>query len=274
VKRFNTASRATGSLLPVLLGIAILLAHCQSLLAAEVIPPRPQGTYVNDYANVLSRSTAAELDRKLRDFESQSSNQVLVVIYPKMQSDSAIDDYAIRVAQAWGVGRKDRKNGVVLFIFVQDRKMTIQVGYGLEGPLPDITAKRIIEDEIKPHFRTNDYDGGLSAGVDAIIKATKGEYKGRGGVQRFAWFGPLFVLIGIWVLIAWIRRQVRGAIYGGRGVYHRRGWGGGFLPGYFIGSGLGGGGGGSWGGGGGGGGGGGFSAGGGSFGGGGASGSW
>src|SRR5207248_10233990 len=126
------------------------------------------GAYVNDYANVLSRSTLADLNQKLRDFESQTSNQVLVVIYPKMQSDSSIDDYAVRVAQAWGVGRKDRKNGVVLFIFTQDRKMTLQVGYGLEGAMPDAISKRIIEDEIKPHFQQNDYNGGVRAGIDAI----------------------------------------------------------------------------------------------------------
>jgi uncharacterized protein len=197
-----------------------------------------------------------------------------------MQSDSDISDYAVRVAQAWGVGRKDRKNGVVLFIFTQDRKMTIQVGYGLEGAMPDAISKRIIEDEIKPHFQRNDYNSGLRAGVDAIMKATKGEYKGTGRTRgaaragRGAWVGPLVIMIGIWIFAAWLRRQVRGATYGGRGVYRRRGWGGGFWPGYYVGGGGGGwnsGGGGSWGGGGGGGG---FSAGGGSFGGGGASGSW
>ena len=165
-----------------LLGLAIALSFSQQLHAAEVIPPKPQGAYLNDYAGVLSRSTTDDLDRKLRDFETQTSNQVLVVIYKKMQSDSDINDYAIRVAQAWGVGRKDRKNGVVLFIFTQDHKMTIQVGYGLEGPLPDALAKDIIEDEIKPHFRSNDYDGGVRAGVDAIMKATKGEYKGTGRI--------------------------------------------------------------------------------------------
>ena len=227
---------------------------------------------MNDYAGVLSRSTVDDLNRKLQDFENQTSNQVLVVIYPKMQSNSDINDYAIRVAQAWGVGRKDRKNGVVLFIFTQDHKMTIQVGYGLEGALPDITAKQIIADEIAPKFRSNDYNGGVSAGVDAIMKATKGEYKGRGSLRRHAWIGPVIVVIGIWILAAWMRRQVRGAVYGGRGAYRRRGWGSGFWPGYYVGGGGWGGGGSSWGGGGGGGGG--FSAGGGSFGGGGASGGW
>ena len=97
-----------------------------------------------------------------------------------MESDSSIEDYTVRVAQAWQVGQKDKKNGAVLFVFVQDRKMFIQVGYGLEGALPDATCKRIIEDEIKPHFRNNDFDGGLSAGVAAILAATRGEYKGTG----------------------------------------------------------------------------------------------
>jgi len=266
-----------------LLGLAIALSFSQQLHAAEVIPPKPQGAYLNDYAGVLSRSTTDDLDRKLRDFETQTSNQVLVVIYKKMQSDSDINDYAIRVAQAWGVGRKDRKNGVVLFIFTQDRKMTIQVGYGLEGPLPDALAKDIIEDEIKPHFRNNDYDGGVRAGVDAIMKATKGEYKGTGrilsrGGRVFGLFVVFLIVIGWIVITSWFRRALRGTMYGSRGIY-RRGWGGGFWPGFYIGSGGfggggswgGGGGGGSWGGGGGGGG---FSAGGGSFGGGGASGSW
>jgi uncharacterized protein len=268
----------------VLLGMLIALAICNCLRAADIIPPRPQGKYVNDNAGVLSPSTVADLNRRLQDFESQTSNQVLVVIYPKMQSDSDISDYAVRVAQAWGVGRKDRKNGVVLFIFTQDRKMTIQVGYGLEGAMPDAISKRIIEDEIKPHFRQNDYNSGVRAGVDAIMKATKGEYKGTGralagrGARAFGLFTVFFIVVAWLIIASWFRRVFRGTLYGSGGMYRRRGFGG-FWPGYYIGGGFGrGGGGGSWGGGGGGGtwggGGGGFSAGGGSFGGGGASGSW
>lgn len=275
----------SGTSMPVLSFIVIALIYCAPLRAAEVIPPRPTGQYVNDHAKVLSSSTVADLNRQLQDFERQTSNQVLVVIYPKMQSDDDINAYAVRVAQAWGVGRKDRKNGVVLFIFIQDHKMSMQVGYGLEGALPDIIAKRIISDEIAPRFRNSDYNGGVRAGVDAIMKATRGEYKGSGrtvggaSAQRRAWIGPLIILIVIWIIVIRVRRSVRSAVYGGRGAYYRRGWGGGFWPGYYIGSGgyRGGswGGGSSWGGGGGSwGGGGGFSAGGGSFGGGGASGGW
>ena len=274
----------SGIPMPVLPLVLVLVTFCARGHAAEVIPPKPQGTYVNDYARVLSSSTVADLNRQLNDFERQSSNQVLVVIYPKMQSQSSIEDYTVRVAQAWGVGRKDRRNGVILFIFTQDRKMRLEVGYGLEGALPDAISNRIIENEIAPRFRQNDYNGGVRAGVDAIMKATRGEYKGTGrtlgkNAQRAAWIGPVIIMVGIWIIAAWMRRQVRSAVFGGRGRYYRRGWGGGFWPGYYIGSGgwhggSGGGwssGGSSWGGGGGGGG---FSAGGGSFGGGGASGSW
>src|ERR1017187_2929393 len=148
-------------------------------MAAEVIPPKPT-QYFNDYAHVASSATATELNQKLEQFERDTSSQILVAVYPKMESDSSIEDYTVRVAQSWGVGQKGKDNGAVLFVFVQDHKMYIQVGYGLEGALPDALAKRIIENEIKPYFRSNDFDSGLRAGVTAILQATKGEYKGTG----------------------------------------------------------------------------------------------
>src|SRR5207247_1019447 len=83
-----------------------------------------------------------------------------------------------RVAQAWGVGRKERRNGIVVFVFIQDRKIFIQVGYGLEGALPDATAFDITERRIKPLFRNGDYQAGLATGIDLICKAIRGEYKG------------------------------------------------------------------------------------------------
>ena len=98
-----------------------------ALHAAEVIPPRPS-QFVTDTANVLSPSTISDLNRKLHDFEAQSSNQILVYIAPRMQSNTDISDYTVRVAQAWGAGQKDRKNGVVLFVFTQARQMRIEVG--------------------------------------------------------------------------------------------------------------------------------------------------
>jgi uncharacterized protein len=237
---------------------------CGLVAAAEVIPPLPN-QYFNDYAHVVSPSTAGRLNSTLEDFERTTSSQILVAVYPKMESDSSIEDYTVRVAQSWKAGQKSKNNGAVLFVFIQNRTMYLQVGYGLEGALPDALAKRIIEQEIKPHFRNGDYDGGLSAGVAAILAATKGEYTGSGRTlaeqgRRISSAFAKIILVVILLVLVFLSRRNRGSGLG----YASSGWilgGGGFS------------GGGGWGGGGGGGGGG-FSGGGGSFGGGGAGGSW
>jgi uncharacterized protein len=235
--------------------------------AAEVIPPKPD-RYFNDYAGVVSKEAAQRFNEQLAQFERETSDQVVVAVFPKMQSESDIADYTQRVAQAWGVGEKERRNGVVLFVFVQDRKIFIQVGYGLEGALPDITAFDITEYQIKPHFRNGDYEGGIAAGIDSIFKAIRGEYKGsgktiaeqhRGGGASSIWSFIIFLIVLI--VISRIVRRL-----GGWG-YSSRGGGPIFFP-------VGGGGGGWSSGGGGGGGFSGFSGGGGSFGGGGAGSSW
>jgi uncharacterized protein len=240
----------------------LLLFFCVRVLADEVIPPAPQ-QYFNDYANVVSPATASQLNSTLENFERQSSDQILVVLYPTMQSDSPIEDYTVRVARAWQVGQKIKNNGAVLFIFVQEHQMFIQVGYGLEGVLPDALCKRIIDEQITPRFHSGDFDGGCTAGVQAILAAVQGEYKGNGTTQndvliyhsqQDAQHVVLAVIIVLFIIIIVFRS--------------RGGGGGGFI---YTGGGWGGGGGGSWGGGGGGGG---FSGGGGSFGGGGAGGHW
>jgi uncharacterized protein len=163
----------------ILLAAGAVFVAASWLHASEVIPPAPS-RYFNDYAGVVSPATASALNAQLEQCERDSSNQLLVVVYPKMQSDSSIEDYTIRVAQSWGVGQKGRRNGAVLFVFINDRRMFLQVGYGLEPVLTDALSKRIIENELKPAFRAGDYEGGLRAGVSAMIAATKGEYKGTG----------------------------------------------------------------------------------------------
>lgn len=236
--------------------------------AAEVIPPVPP-QYFNDYAHIVSPSTASELNQKLEQFERDASSQIIVAVYPKMQSDSSVEDYTVRVATSWGVGQKDKGNGAVLFVFVQDHKMYIQVGYGLEGALPDALAKRILENELKPRFRAGDFDGGLRAGVDAILAATRGEYKGTGHTvgervrsTNSNWGQWVFVAVFVlfFLFVPMLRLFLVGSVISASG---RRSSYGGFWS-------SGGGGGGFSGGGGGGG----FSGGGGSFGGGGAGGSW
>jgi uncharacterized protein len=149
------------------------------LRAAEVMPPAPS-QYFNDLAGVTRPATQATLNRSLEQFEKDTSSQIVVAIFPKMQSHSSMEDYVNRLFKAWQIGQKQKNNGVLLAVFIQDRKMRIEVGYGLEGAIPDLMAKRIIDNELKPRFRNNDFDGGLSAAVNALMQAARGEYKGTG----------------------------------------------------------------------------------------------
>ncbi len=254
--------------------LLILLSFAPSRLAGQIaLPPAPP-RYFNDFANVVSPDTAQRLNQRLADFERQTSNQIVVVVYPKLPDGAALDDYTQQVFRAWKVGQKDRDNGAILFVFVNDRKLRIQTGRGLEGALPDIICKRIISDEVAPHFRAGDYDGGLTAAVDSMIAATKGEYKGNGRtvadnrrVQTSSAGGlPFFLMLALFfILISLFGRAARR-----RGLYSTRGRGSGGIW-WFGGGGGGGNGGGRFGGGGDGGG---FSGGGGDSGGGGASGDW
>ena len=242
----------------------LLLGLWFPCLAGEVIPPRPP-QYFNDFAHVVSADTADRLNQTLEDFERSSSDQILVAVFPKMQSDSSIADYTLRVARAWKVGQGNKNNGAVLFVFVQDHKIFIQVGYGLKGALPDAICKRIIDEQIAPRFKAGDFNGGLSAGVNAILAAAHGEYHGTGRtvaetqVHGQAIGGFIFVLLVVLVLMVIFSRSGLLGLAGSSWLYSSSGssgWsggGGGFSGGFS---------------------GGGFSGGGGSFGGGGAGGSW
>ena len=257
-----------------LLGLHLLLLGSVEAAALPPAPPR----YFNDFAMIVRPQTAELLNRQLEDFERQTSNQVVVAIFPKLPEDAALDDFAQQVYRSWKVGQQGRDNGAIFFVFVQDRKMRIQTGRGLEGALPDAICKRIIADVVAPHFQAGDFDGGLTAGVNAIIAATKGEFKGTGstvaearqhGDEVGGGIGFIVLLALFFIIGGYLSSRAgrRGVVYtgsGSRGIWiggSGGGWGG---DGGWRG------GGGSWGGGGGGG----FSGGGGDSGGGGASGGW
>jgi uncharacterized protein len=239
---------------------------------AQKVPPRPSPPrLVNDYTNTLSADQVATLERKLVAYDDSTSNQIVVVIVPST-NDYAPVDYATKLGREWGVGNKKTNNGVVLLIAKDDRQIFIAPGYGLEGAIPDITAKSIIENIIKPNFKEKDFYRGIDLGTTAIIKAALGEYKAPAGYRKKgnkSGGSPIVFIVIILIIIFIISRG------GGRGggMVSRRGYGD-FMTGAILGNLLGGrGGDGGWGGGGSSGGGfGGF--GGGSFGGGGSGGSW
>jgi len=247
------------------LGILALFASAIVAHAAETIPPKPD-RYFNDYAGVVSPGSAQRFNEQLAQFERETSNQIVVAVWRTMPSQSSIEDFTQRTFQAWQVGQKGRNNGAVFFVFVDDHRMRIQPGYGLEGALPDITCNEIIRDAVAPRFRANDFEGGLAAGIDLIFKAIRGEYKGSGKTvleSGSSQNNPAGLLIFFFVLVIILLAMRASRRLGG---YRYTGGGGPFVSG-------------NWGSGGGGwssGGGGfsGFSGGGGSSGGGGASGSW
>jgi uncharacterized protein len=158
----------------------ILALICSLHVSADEVIPSLPAHYFNDYANVVSSETASRLDKTLENCERESSDQIVVAVFQKMQSDAPVKDYTLRIMNAWKVGQKGKNNGVVLFVFIQDHKMYLNVGTGLEKTLPDATCQHILATEISPQFKKGDFDAGLSAGVTAILAATKGAYQGNG----------------------------------------------------------------------------------------------
>lgn len=219
--------------------------------------------YANDFTNTLSNSELYTFNTALKKFDDSTSNQIVFLMISALNGAS-LEDFTFQTATKNQIGSKKNNNGILFFVAKDDRKMRIEVGYGLEGILPDALTSSIIRNEVRPYFKQGDYYSGIAAGINAILLATRGEYQGDGGKKgKGTGTGiPFIFLIIFFIILATIFRK------GGRGG------GGGILPWIILGS-MGnsrrsGG----WGSGGGGGGFGGFSGGGGSFGGGGASGSW
>lgn len=257
-----------------LLPIFLFLAFLASAQIEKAIPDAPNPPrLVVDLTGTLTADQRSALEAKLVAYDDSTSNQIAVVIVPTT-GDYDIAEFSFALGRKWGVGNKEFNNGVVFLIAKNDRKVFIAPGYGLEGAIPDIIAKQIIENIVVPNFKGNDFYGGINAGTDALIQAAEGEYKApagygdRGKQKRIPLLGVIIAIIIFWIIFSKI-----GGGGGGGSFMSRRGhrnfrgpsvW---WFP-----TGGGGGGGGFGGGGGGGGGFGGF--GGGSFGGGGAGGSW
>ncbi len=151
--------------------IVILILNLRVAHALEVPPLRAR---VNDLAGMMGEYAAAQLEDRLGQFETQTHHQIAVLTIPSLTGDS-IEDFSIRVADAWKLGHKGADDGAILIIARDDRKIRIEVGYGLEGVLPDAVANRIIQEVIVPRFRGDDFVGGIEAGVDSVLEATGGQ---------------------------------------------------------------------------------------------------
>jgi uncharacterized protein len=155
---------------------ALLFAFllCWPFAAAADVAVPPLSGRVVDQTGTLSASDAAALTQRLKDLESRKGSQVAVLIVPTTQPET-IEQFSIRAAEAWKIGRKKIDDGALLVVAKDDHRLRIEVGYGLEGALTDVTARRIIDEIIVPRFRSDDFAGGISAGVDRIIRVIDGE---------------------------------------------------------------------------------------------------
>jgi len=208
-----------------LLPIFFLISFVASAQIENAIPKAPNPPrLVVDLTGTLTRDQQSALEAKLVAYDDTTSNQIAVVIIPTT-GDYDIAEFSFALGRAWGVGNKDFNNGVVFLIAKNDRKVFIAPGYGLEGAIPDITAKQIIENIVVPNFKGNDFYGGINAGTDALIQAAEGEYKApenygnRGKKQKIPILG---VIIAIFIIIS-ILSKIGGGGGGGGSFMSRRG---------------------------------------------------
>ncbi|TAN41310.1 MAG: TPM domain-containing protein [Nitrospirae bacterium] len=195
------ASSAFPALRPVLL-IPAFLFLLFSLSFALDVPPLTG--YVNDYGAMLSPGVKAQLENELSAFEKSDSTQVVILTIPSLEGE-VLEQFAIKAGETWKIGQKGKDNGVIIVVSKGDRKIRIEVGRGLEGKLTDLMAGRIVDLAIKPHFKRKDYDGGLRAGVAAVIDATRGEFKagpaksrqkrGKSSLLTFLIFGAVAIIV-------------------------------------------------------------------------------
>jgi uncharacterized protein len=183
--------------------------------------PRLQG-YVNDYAGMISPPAKLRIEEELRAFEQSDSTQIVILTIPSLEGEN-IREFGIKVGDAWKIGKKGKDNGVILIVSKQERKIGIEVGYGLEGKLTDLVSGRIIDLVITPKFKQSDFDGGFIAGVSAIIDATRGEFRAEQKPvgRRQSGFPPFLtflMFLGIFTLIFGSFSRILGGIVGAIGL--------------------------------------------------------
>lgn len=181
----------------------LLALSCLPLVAGGAwaldIPARPEAR-VNDYAGVLSAAERAALEQQLAEFEQSTSNQIVVVTFASLESED-VDDYVVRLFKAWNLGQAGRDNGVLLAVFMAEKRVRIEVGYGLEGVVPDAMAGRIIRNELAPEFREGRPGAGIVRAVTALMAASKGEYT---GLDRPRGQGEPGIPIGLIVFVVFL----------------------------------------------------------------------
>jgi uncharacterized protein len=205
--------------------LAALAALVFASLAAAEVPVPPLKTRVTDLTATLTREQQAALEQQLAQLEARKGAQVAVLMLPSTAPET-VEQYAVRVEETWKLGRKGIDDGVLLVVAKDDRRLRIEVGYGLEGVLPDAIAKRIIDEDIVPRFKQGDFYGGIRAGVERILRVIEGEAllapAARGGpppglFEHIEWIIPalIFLMIAQKILNALFGRFLGAGLTGG-----------------------------------------------------------
>jgi uncharacterized protein len=179
--------------------LAGLVTHVRA--AAGPLPASPTPYYVRDDAKWLSPTAFAALDDKLKNFEKETSSQIVVAIFPRIPEGEELADFSFRLRELWKPGLVGKDNGSLFLIFADDRKTRIENGYGMEGVLPDARCKQILQDLVAPALRSGNREAAINAGVDAMIAAAKGEYVGTGKTQLDGKAGSGTGVGGGWLIL-------------------------------------------------------------------------
>ena len=198
----------------------VALLMCWAFAASADVAVPPLSGRVVDQTGTLSSGDIASLTQTLKNLEARKGSQIAVLIVPTTQPET-IEQYSIRVAEAWKIGRRKIDDGALLVVAKDDHKLRIEVGYGLEGALNDVTAKRIIDEVITPKFRSGDFAGGISAGLARIVGVIDGEPLPAPAMApsqqvNFAWvnnINPGLALFGI-IFMGGILRALLGRLIG------------------------------------------------------------
>ena len=175
-----------------------VLAFSQQVMDPDSLLKIVPRQLVNDFTHTLTADQQLTLEQKLIAFDDSTTTQVAVAIIPSLNNNE-IADYNVKLFRAWGIGTKKNNNGVLLLIAKNDHKLNITTGYGVEGALPDITCKHIIDEVIVPGFKGEDYYSGIDKGTNAIMKAVRGEYTVTETTKSKHQY-PLFLRILVWII--------------------------------------------------------------------------
>jgi uncharacterized protein len=186
-----------------------------------LVPPMPE-RYVLDQAAVLTHVSESSLNARLERYERETSTQILIALLPRVPEGAALEDFCVKVYDAWKPGKKGIDNGLIIFAFIDSHRLWIQTGYGVEAKMPDSVCRRICDLAIAPEFKKSNFAGGLSAGLDAIEAALRGEYKGTGHtvsdfvMPHISWPLVILGLVLIVIVLVWLSRI--GRMYGSGGI--------------------------------------------------------